>query len=274
MNAPAEFLPGIFPAMPAEHYHSVPAMSSGGAKRMLRSPAHFLLQLTKTTEPTPQMQFGTVVHIGVLEPEKFERSVVVAPDVNTRTKERRAERDAFAAAHPGAIVIDAETMARARACIAAVNAHPGAMRLLDAGERELSIFWRDGKYDVPCKARFDARNRGGVIDLKTTIDASPEGFARQAANMLYHVQAAHYCSGAEHVLDASPAFFAFVCVESEAPHAVACYALPGNAIMAGAHLMNIALERYRDALASGKWDGYPDTVETLQLPRWALQFAA
>jgi exodeoxyribonuclease VIII len=91
--------------------------------------------------------------------------------------------------------MDGDDWFRAKACIDAVNAHPAASQLLAGAERELSLFWTDARYHVPCKARYDARNHGLVMDLKTTQDASPEGFARQAANLLYHCQAAHYFSG-------------------------------------------------------------------------------
>ena len=46
------------------------------------------------------------------------------------------------------------------------------------------------------------------------------------------------------------------------------------ALRAGAHLANIALARYADALAAGAWPGYPDAIQVLHLPRYALRFDA
>ena len=274
MNAAVEFLPGVFYGLPAEHYHAVEAMSSSGAKKMLRSPAHYKLMRTQASEPTAAMQFGTAVHEGVLEPKTFAERVVAAPEINRRTKAGQEEWAAFQAANAGRLVLAADDHARALRCIDAVRSHPAASKLLDGAHTEVSLFWHDGRYKVPCKMRADALNFGGLIDLKTTQDASADGFARQAASLLYHLQAAFYCSGSEHVLNASPEFFAFVAVESEEPHAVAVYALPSNAILAGQHLANVALERYAAALAAGVWPGYPDTIETLQLPKWATTFNA
>lgn len=241
---------------------------------MLRSAQHYLLMRTTPNEPSPAMLFGSAVHTGILEPDTFGNAVAVAPDVNKRTNAGKAEFEAFAAENAGRIILSTEDHARALRCIDAVRAHPGAAKLLEGGERELSLFWNDGRYGVPCKARFDALNHGGVIDLKTCLDASPEAFARAAATFLYHVQAGHYLSAGEHSLHETPRFFVLICVESEAPHAVACYVLPSNAILAGQRLMNRALERYRDALAAGQWRGYPQTIETLPFPKWATTFAA
>jgi len=267
-----EFLPGVFYGQPAAEYHAREAMSASGAKKMLRSPQHYRLMRDTPSEPTAPMQFGTVVHAGVLEPDTFGEVVAIAPEVNKRSKDGKAEWEAFGAANAGRIILSAEDHRRALACIAAVRAHPAASKLLDGGEREISLYWQDGRYNVPCKARYDAFNQGGVVDLKTTQDASPEAFGRSCATFLYHAQAAMYLSAGEHALNATPRFFAFICVESEPPHAVACYVLPSAAILAGGVLINIALERYAAALAAAEWPGYPQTIDTLPFPKWALKF--
>lgn len=268
---PPPFVEGVFREMPAAQYFAVEAMSQSGAKAMLRSPMHFRYERENPRPPTAAMRLGTAVHAGILEPETFEKTVAIAPDVDARTKEGRAIRDAFLAAAAGKIVLSREDFDRARRCVDAVYRHPSARYLLEGSEREISLFWRDGRYKVACKARLDARNHGGIIDLKTTQDASADDFSRTIANFGYHVQGAHYFSGCEHLFDETPAFFVDIAVETEAPYGVACHALPGNAIMAGAARMNEALRRYSECLASGFWPGYPETVETITLPRWATR---
>lgn len=265
------FEPGVFTAMPSEHYHAVEALSASGGRKLRKSPLHYKLMRDTVSEPTAAMQFGTVVHACVLEPDALS-CYAVAPKVDKRTTAGKADWAAFQAAHAGKIILSPDDDKRARACVAAVRAHPAAMKLLDGAHTEMSLFWNDARYKAPCKCRFDAINRGGGIDLKTTQDASPDEFGKSIANFEYHAQAAHYISGAEHALNESPRFFAFVAVESEPPHAVACYYLPANAILAGQRLVAIALERYAEALASGKWRGYSQTIDAIQLPRWALRF--
>lgn len=275
--------------MPGEAYHAVEALSASGAKKVLRSPLHYKLFRTQPSEPTAVMQFGTAAHCGILEPARFHETVICvpadAPKRPTIAQIRAAKPSpetvaainfwqAFNRNCIGKVVLDAADYARVERCIDAVLSHPAASQLLADSEREVSLFWRDGRYDVPCKARLDIRSHGGITDVKTCTDASPETFGRQAASLLYHVQGAMYFNGCEHVLDATPEFFGFICVESEEPHAVACYVLDTAALLAGAHLCNIALERYAQALKSGKFPGYPSTIERLPFPRWALQFPA
>lgn len=282
-----QFVPGVFPNMPSSHYFAIEAMSQSGAKKIRQSPLHYIFERTHRKAPTASMQFGTSVHDGVLEPDSFGARVCCVPpnapkrpsvtQLNAKkpspeTIEAITYWQELDASNEGKIVLSADEFARSQACIAAVHAHPGARKLLAGAEVETSLFWIDGRYKVPCKARLDACNHGGIIDLKTTTDASPEEFARTIANFDYHAQGAHYISGVEHALNESPRFYAFITVETEPPHCVACYALPGNAVLAGQRLMSIALERYAEAMATQRWPGYPDTIETITLPRWATAF--
>ena len=266
------FVPGFVKAMPGADYHRVPAMSSSGAKKMIRSPQHYRVAIDTPSEPTDAMLFGTAVHVGVLEPDRWSDAVTVTPEFNKRTTAGRAEWEAFKAERPGRIILTPQTYLSVRNCVNSVRFHPIAAKLInDAEGVEESLFWMDGKWSVPCKARWDLRSRGGLVDLKTTTDASPDAFARSAATYFYHLQEAFYRAGAEAVLNESPRFFAFIAVETEPPHAVACYYLPPEAVRVGQGWMDVALERYAKALASGEWPSYPTSIEQLPFPRWAMR---
>jgi len=125
------------------------------------------------------------------------------------------------------------------------------------------------------KARIDfLRDDGGMVDIKTTIDASPEGFGRIIASFLYHVQGAHYWSGGEHVLGASPKFFAFIAAEKEPPYGVSTQVLQVDALRVGMAKADRALKKYAEAVATGRWTAYSDLIEPAQLPGWALRETA
>lgn len=263
--------PGLYEAMSAEEYHLVEAMSASGLTAMLRSPQHFRCWRDNPSEPTEAMQFGTAVHMGVLEPQRFAKEVILAPEINRRTKEGKALWEQFQAGHVGKLVLELEAFQNCQRAVDAVRSHPAASRLLEGGKVEQSVFWSDAEYGVPCKARVDVMNHGGIADLKTTKDASPEAFAQTVARFAYHAQGAHYVSGAEHVLDATPAFFALIAVESEEPFGVKCYTLPAQALHMGRRLVDRALAMYRRALDAKAWPGYSVSIDELQLPRWALR---
>jgi hypothetical protein len=280
---------GCLDGMPSAEYHAVEAMSASGGKKILRTPAHFRLMRNTPSVPTPQMQFGTVVHDGVLEPDKFHARVGRVPnDAPSRPTSRQinaAKPSAesvsaiqywrlFDKENGGKIILSAEDYARAGRCIDAVHSHPAARHMLTGGIIERSLFWRDRLFDVPCKARLDISNHGGIIDLKTCEDASPEGFSRAIGTFDYSLQGWSNFSGSEHVLDATPEFFAFICVETSEPHCVKVYQLGRESLMLGARQWDECLARYKAALDAGKWEGYPPTIDTINAPRWKLRHEA
>jgi hypothetical protein len=110
---------------------------------------------------------------------------------------------------------------------------------------------------------FRSWREGTVIDLKSTVDASPAGFARAVARYSYHVQAAHYMAGTK--CDR----FLFVAFEKTAPYACAVYELDADAIARGRDLREHALETLASCIELGVWPGYATEVQVLELPRWA-----
>lgn len=271
MNDAMVFSPGRW-IISADEYYAVEAMSYSGAKKILQSPAHYKLAREVPSVATPQMMFGEAVHCGILEPKRFPHYVLAAPTIDKRTNVGKAMWAAFVEESAGKLVLSADDFVRACRCIDAANAHPTVRKLLDNATVEESFFWIDKQFDVPCKARLDARRDGLIIDLKTCADASPEGFARAAANYKYHLQGAMYFTAAEHVLDATPEAFILIALESAEPFATAFYEIESDAMVMGGHLRDQALERYAVARKTKTWEGYRPTIERLKLPKWALQY--
>jgi len=110
--------------------------------------------------------------------------------------------------------------------------------------------------------------RACAIDLKTTVDASPRGFAREIARMDYHAQAGWYTLGLERVFGA-PHRWLWIAVEKEAPYAVAVYELAHDDLMLGRETALRWLEQWRACERSGIWPGYGDAIQSIQLPAWA-----
>ena len=145
--------------------------------------------------------------------------------------------------------------------------------MLDGAKTEISIFWVDKQFGVPCKARLDIWNFSIIGDLKTTVDASPEGFGKAIANYGYSIQAANYISACEHGLNESPQAFIFIAVESDEPHNVGVYAIDHADILYGRARMDTALERYARALDAGVWSGYSDRIEKAIVPAWGRRIS-
>lgn len=263
----------ILTVLPAAQYHGLPRLSSGGIKHLLKSPAHFQQNLATPIVATPQMQFGTVVHALVLEPNTINDVVAIIPDDmperrSTAGKQRWAEFDALAV---GKCVMSGERYECAQAAAMAVRSSPRYAAVFRAGGAvETSLLWID-TYDVLCKARPDyiLPHFEWIVDLKTTRDASKEDFAKQIWNNRYDVQAAWYLRGLVRSVECKPRGFIWCAVETEPPYAVAWYVMElADFEIALADIDNM-LRVYAECTRTNTWPGYPTDVQPIRLPRWA-----
>ena len=251
-------------------YLSLDRLSSSGIKALLRSPEHYQYARTNPSTGTASQQLGTLLHMRILEPLKYAQSVRVAPQVDRRTK---AGKEAYAAFQDSLedhhVLATDEQDALVAAMAERVLGNKIARILLEDARKELTILWEEA--GVPCKARFDALPNGHavIVDLKTAQTADYEGFAKAAGNFQYHVQANFY------EMAANRAGFGirkmvFVVVENTPPHAVALYTIDSAATGAAGNRIYHALGVYLECQRTGKWPGYPNEIQELNLPKWAI----
>lgn len=253
----------IIQSMSSDDYHAHHAVSKSVLDKIARSPLHCRAYLDGLrTEPTPAMQFGTALHAAVLEPELFDAQYAVFEGDRRTTAGKQAYADLVA--RNKSIITSADSDA-ITSMTAAVSSHPMASGLLRSGRAEDSVFWTDPETGLPCKCRPDWwRTDGIVVDVKTTEDASPAGFAKSVAAFRYHVQAAHYLAGT------GANRFLFIAVEKKAPYAVAVYELDSISLEVGEMIRRADLTTYAMCQESGEWPGYSSAVEILSLPAWSF----
>ena len=261
-----DHLLGAHLGMSAADYHAIDAASASRLKTLWRStPMHLRHEMDATRTETPAMRIGTLAHLAALEPDEWQSSVVVMPPVDRRTKAGKEEAAAFEEANAGLSIVSLHEHYTASRIAEAVSG------LLPAGQSEVSIIARDPVLSAYIKARIDRVPDGSslIMDLKTCRDASPRGFQRDSYNLGYHIQAALYLDLWNAVCGSSDRRdgFAFVAVESEAPHAAAVYECSADFLDAGRRDYMAALETYAKCKQSGEWPGY--TNSTLNLPAYA-----
>jgi exodeoxyribonuclease VIII len=163
---------------------------------------------------------------------------------------------------------------------------------------------RDAVLNHPAAGALLRNCRDVVIDLKTTDDASPEGFSKSIANWRYDVQAPYYLDGLREALRQSgdqppaegaaelsaywidektgvlcrcrpdfwrgePKHFVFIAVEKKPPYAVGVYVLDEESMALGAAKYRANLNTYAECLANDNWPGYGDKVQTISVPAWS-----
>lgn len=255
----------IIENMPNAEYHSSSAISKSGLDLIEKSPAHYFYA---DKEKTKAMVIGSAFHDLVLLPDIFEKNYAVKPDgLSFATKEGKA----WKAENEGKEILSQEEFDAINAMKESVLAHHSASKLLAQGKPETSIFWRD-ESGVECRCRPDFIHSSGVIvDLKTTTDASPRGFAKSVAEFRYHVQDAYYSNGYKHAFGELPKGFVFIAVEKKPPYAVGVYTLDDAAKIEGEIRFKENIETYKQALEQGVWNAFSPKIETLSLPNWAYK---
>lgn len=263
-------IPGIYPDIPNDDYHVGPGISSSELKIVTKSPAHYKYASENPRPQTPAMALGTAVHAMILEPDKV--PVVAEPEVNRRTKAGKAELAEFHVEHAGSIICSPEQYTHAIGMRNSVMAHPMASLLFTSGIAERSHYWIDEDTGELCKCRTDWYNTDHelIVDLKTTADASEDPFLRAAVNFGYELSAAYYLEGAKQT-DTPAKEFIFVVVENTPPYAVAVYVMPETQKYKGYILWRRALDTLHQCRISDTWPGYPEGIQVLNVPKWALK---
>ena len=260
----------IIPNMPAWEYHRDPSISKSGLDQFRRSPAHYKAWLAEDSEQTPAMRIGTLTHLAVLEPDTFDSKTVVAPLVDKRTKEGKSIWEQFKGENAEKEIITIDERDQIVAMRESVHKHQAAGKLLVFGGSEISVFAVCPKTKVMMKGRFDWLDGNTIVDLKTTEDASPEGFAKSVANYRYHIQAAHYIALAG-LVGIKDATFKMIAVEKSAPYAVAVYELDAADLMLAESERITLLEMFSSCTQFQSWPAYSQSITTISLPKWATK---
>jgi exodeoxyribonuclease VIII len=259
-----------------EYHADTSRISKSGLDYFAQSPAHYWARYLDPNrvpdQPTKALLTGSAVHTAILEPHKFQEEFTIMPAFNARTNEGKEQKAIWLAANDGKTVIDIETYDLATRLRDKVHGNKTAAQLLQIGKAEETVFFDDPESGAKCKMRADFLTADGIIvDLKTTMDASAEAFGRSAVKYRYHVQSAFYSHGYELDRGYAPEAFVFIAVETTYPYEVAIYHADDNVIALGRDTFMPELHRYAACVRTGKWPGYGDLIQLLQLPGWAFK---
>lgn len=262
-------------ALSREKYDRLDRVNWSTLKLLGKSPAHYRAnQLERDDSDTDARKRGRATHLAVFEPERFRASYACW----TGKVRRGKEWDAFAEENSDVEILTADMYQQCQEIGEAARKDAIAAKYLNGGRGELSVLWEyvvpdtngfDG-YRMDCKGRLDfVAQCGAIVDLKTTRDASPDGFGRECAKYEYHVQAAFY-RDAYAAVTGQHLPYVLVAVEVNRPYVVQVYRVHDE-------ILALGRERYRNLLArlnvcrkESRWPGYGEAELDLMLPRWAV----
>lgn len=261
---------GIYDDLSFVDYHNDSAVGSSTLKTIIsKSPAHAKVRSSISKEVA---DFGTAVHCAILEPEKFEKTILRGPD------NRRGKQWSDPAAEAE---INGQVLLTSGDYDEVLEARDGVYRCATAKEllsrklaAERSLFWTDRETGIRLKARPDLITTDGlIVDVKTTKSAHPESFMRDVLSYGYHIQEAHYTDGAfaTHEGNFIVHGFVFLAIEKQEPWASAVYRLDAASVREGLNIRNMALMKYKQCVDVNHWPAYDEGIKELRIPDFGFK---
>lgn len=277
-------------------YHGLPGLSSTGAKKILRSPAHYQHYINSPHETKDEFDVGSLVHAKVLGvgakhtvypdgdgPETYDTfddkgNPVTLTNVlatNGAISTKAARSFAAEARDHGLIPVKRVTARVVDKMAESILADDEARALLEGGAAEVSMFATDPEGGVDLRGRLDYLRPGRTIaDVKTTAgEASETEFAKAFARHGYDVQFGLYDRIYTQITgEVLP--FVWVVVETEAPYLTNVFTLDEDFERMGRARAARAVQRYTQARDRNRWGGYENAgnrrIGTLKPPQFAI----
>lgn len=179
-------------------------LSYSSLKEFSKSPAHYINYLNKPRETTPALQFGSLLHLLLLEPQEFDNVYAVSPKFDMR---KTADKEAYAefqAKSEGKEIIPETLLAEVHQLAELVKDNPMWRVAVEGASFEQKDTIEI--YDLPFVRIRDIVKSDLTIDVKTVQSGYIDDIIKDFYNHKYYLQAAIY---------GEP--FSFYVVEKSAP---------------------------------------------------------
>lgn len=290
MGTPLITTPGAYPDIDNEVYHRVeicdgPSISSSGLKTIeSKSPLHYWYDSPLNPDrPAPEQKrhfnVGSAVHDLILLGDLFPKNYFILPDgYDARLKKWREVKEEREAAETAGIPVLFHGEGQMVEAIAeVVQKNDLARLLLTSGTPEMTVAAKDPQTGVWMRCRPDVLPDTTEIipDIKTTLNAHPAAFERQATQLGYFQSAAFYLDvvAAAFGPAASKRRFLLIAAEKAPPYPVQIYQIDDEAIQNGRMLNRRALNTFAECLRTGHWWGYTRPTENPIRPLTMTRFA-
>jgi hypothetical protein len=282
--------PGVYERIPADEYHKLRAVSSTALKRLYcDTPKHALAVLDNPDVGSDELNIGGAAHAILLRPEEFDESYTCADQCSATVKSTgaRCGNDGkildcgawYCGVHGKGLpnqaagtVLTPDNYRRVRGIHDAVWRNETARTLLrGADDKELSVLWveEDDEVAILCKARFDlvCRSMGVLPDLKTCRSVNPKFFTKQAWQLGYHLQLAHYLHGGA-VAGVAVDLPTILAVENDEPFDCVVFKPSVRFMQRGIEARREAIKTLLRCELTGIWPGHGDRPVSLDVPEW------
>ena len=251
-----------------QKYHADTSRASKSSLDLIhQAPAKYHAKYLDPNAPKPEQKnyfnFGSAFHCAVLEPELFRNEYIVAPSFSGVGSV--AKKQEFDQVNHDKKQISLADYQKIQGMAESVKGNPKIARLLSSGEAEKQFNWIDTVTGARCKCKPDWITPDGyIVDLKSTDDASDEGFKRSARKYRYFVQDAFYTDGVE-ANGIEVKGFIFVAVEKGYPYLSNSFIYPDSEQEIGRETYRDDLQLWLKCQETGIYEGYGNDIKNLEI---------
>lgn len=285
--------PGIFDNIPIEDYHADKEwFSSTGLKLARRSLRLFKMFLdgTYVIENKPQFDFGNSFELALLAHEEFDNKVAVEdeiynqiylsnPDVKSPRSTSMYKEWYESQKANGKYVTPAmgqDSFETIQCMLESCYQDAVIAKLIKNIEYNYSLFWID-ETGLKLKTRPDIckSKKNIVVNLKTTLDGSPEQFSKDLANNDYPFQASLEIEGVikSGFMEQVDNYFWLVC-EKRPPYSATLYEFTHEDRQWCADELRYTLNTVSNAVKTNVWPSYSQRADNkygiieAKIPAW------
>lgn len=239
-------------------------LSYSSLKEFGKSPSHYIEYLRKDRTKTTAMSLGSLIHCLILEPSKFNEQFIVAPSVDRRTKEGKAEYEKFLLESNGKEVI---TDIQYNDGINIAEKALSRKHILDVvtGCNQFEKEWKQDIFGLPFRGFFDGESDDYILEIKTANDASPKTIINDFYNRSYHIQAGLY-----NLVSSKP--IKYLIIETTAPYSIILADSSEDFLNEGKSKSYKLAESFKVCMQNNLWDMsydyFMDGNFTIDLPSW------
>ena len=243
-------------ALPAHLYHADrDALSCSLLKPLLVSPAHFQARLAAYEKPSSAKDFGSMLHLLLLQPELAGQELAVFPGVAESRSKSYAE---FAALNVDKMVTDEPTFANARRVVQKISEtnYKGRPlgRFIEESIPEATIYFTEPTTGLRMRVRLDLFHPDISFDLKSTRHAAARAFARDAVDFDYDLQAFMYSLGrCLYEGTEAPKPFVFIAAENTEPYSVSTFSASAAFMGNGSTKFQACAAAFKACTATNYW---------------------
>lgn len=285
-----EFMPGIFSGIPNAAYHADNSSYSSSIVKLMDVPAEARYRMDNPSEYKECYRIGSAIHKHILEPADFKAEFLTGIDCPRRSNADRHEWAQWFYAnggdgdhivsHPAARwnelfeaqsnkhMVTPKEIKEIGLMAESVKSNANAIRLLEGGSPEQSVYWIDDETELKLRCRPDYKN-SFCSDLKSCQSARPGAVSREIYNRGYHISAAMYTDG---LLQATGDYhpFLFIFIEKTAPYLCAVYGIDDESKEYAWGEYRRLVTRLAECLDKGEWPGHEDNL-SISLPAYAFR---